>query len=82
MPRPHKKHVPIVAASPAYVAAMLCIRPDDMARAIKAGEIKVFQLGIRRRVVIDDCIQWLRKHPAKSKSKSPLVGVSHADHAD
>ena len=75
MPRQHKRHVPIVAASPAYVAAMLMIQPDDMSAAIRAGEIKFYQIGTRRRVVLDDAIQWLRTNKPRSR-KPKAIGVS------
>ena len=76
MPRVHKKLVPIVAASPAMVAAMLSIRPDDLADAIAKKQIKVFQRGARRRVLIEDAKAWLRTWP-EAKSKTRKLGVSN-----
>jgi hypothetical protein len=54
MPHRHVKPVPVVAASPAMIAAMPNTRPDDLADATAKEQIKVFQRGARRRILIED----------------------------
>jgi hypothetical protein len=81
MPRVHRKSVPVVAASPAMVAAMLNIRPDDLADAIAKKQIIVRQRGVRRRILIEDAIMWFRmwQEARPYKARKPKDEVSHAD---
>lgn len=64
MPRSErKKPLPTVAGSPHTVCAMLNIRDEDIRPAINSGEIPVYKLGLRRRIVVDDAVRWLRTNP-------------------
>lgn len=58
-----KKPLPILAGSPWAVCAMLGVRDDDIRPAIKSGALKVYKLGLRRRIVVADAVEWLRTHP-------------------
>lgn len=85
MPRQHIKPVEAIAASPAMIAAMLCIRPDDLARAIAEKKIKMYQIGVRRRILVEDAKKWVRtewreaqKRNFKPRKPKTNIGVSHA----
>ena len=76
MPRSRRvKPVPVLAASPAMIAAMFNIRPDEVADAIARKDLKAYPLGIRKRVLVADAVKWLRTWNKKSKPKT--VGVSN-----
>jgi hypothetical protein len=69
MPRAHKKPVQILAASPAMVAAMIGLRPDDLKRGIIAGTLPSYVIGNRRRVVVKDAMKWLRSQRTSKRRK-------------
>jgi excisionase family DNA binding protein len=64
MPRARLKKlpVPIIAASPAVIADLFSVRPDDIARAIEQG-LPSYRVGNRRRILIEDVKHWLRSKP-------------------
>ena len=64
MPRPHKKPVNVLAVSPAMLAAMLSVRPNDIRHAIDAGELKTHGFGNRSRILIKEGVTWFKKRPA------------------
>lgn len=72
--RAYRKPVPIEAASPAMMAAMFSIRDEDLAKAVDQG-LPVFQIGARRRILVDDFKLWFRTLPRAAKRKV----VPHAD---
>jgi hypothetical protein len=80
MPRRHVNPPPLLAASPAKIAAMFDIRPDDLAKAIKEKRLKVFQIGARRRIMLEDAKAWLRTwseaQPYRPRQPKQLEEVS------
>jgi hypothetical protein len=69
MPRARLKKLPvsIIAASPAMIADLFSVRPDDIATAIEQG-LPSYRVGNRRRVLIEDATRWLRSHPQGARS--------------
>jgi hypothetical protein len=58
-----KKPLFPVAGPPHLVCDVLNIRDDDLRDAINSGAVPVYRLGLRRRVVIEDAVKWLRTNP-------------------
>jgi hypothetical protein len=63
MPRRYRTPVTKLAMSPSKLSAALDLRYELMASAIKSGELPVYIVGIKRRVLVSDAEQWLRSHP-------------------
>jgi hypothetical protein len=62
MPRAFRRRPPaMLAASPALVAAALGLRQQEISDAIKRGELKVYQVGARRRLFVLDALRWARR---------------------
>jgi hypothetical protein len=61
MPRQNKSPVYPVALSPARMAQALSIRADQITDAIRRGELPVYQLGVKRRVLVRDAARWIRR---------------------
>ena len=75
MPRAERKNaLTPVAAPPHTVCAMLCVRDEDIRPAIDSGEIPVYRIGARRRIVIEDAVRWLRTNPQAQVQRR---GVQH-----
>lgn len=51
-----------IALSPAQLAQTLQIDPGVIYAAISAGELKVYQRGVARRVMVMDACLWIEKH--------------------
>jgi excisionase family DNA binding protein len=49
-----------VALSPEALADALGIHPRRVRAAIKAGELAVYQLGAKRRILVADAVEWVR----------------------
>jgi excisionase family DNA binding protein len=71
MPRAHKTPLWPVALSPARAAAVLGIRPDQIQEAIRAGHLPVYTIGIKRRVLIEDLVAYVRAHFTKGSRHVP-----------
>lgn len=72
MPRATRKNsLPILAAPTNTVAAMLGVRADDLHPAIKSGALPSYKVGTRRRIIVEDAIEWLRSN---QKSGGPHAG--------
>jgi hypothetical protein len=75
MPRSERRdQLPIVAANPHTVCAMLCVRDEDIRPGINSGAIPVYVVGKRRRIVVEDAIRYLRTFP--QPSRGPAHGNS------
>lgn len=81
MPRQHVNSVPVVSASPAMVAAMLNVQPRDLADAVAKGQITVYTRGTRRRIILEDALNWMRTTWPKYEPRKSTDGVSHHAHA-
>lgn len=71
MPRAHVKPYQVEAASPAMIAAMFSIRPEDIARAVENG-LPVRMVGARHRILVADMRDYFRTLPTRKV-------VQHAD---
>ena len=61
MPRQNKSPVYPIALSPARLAQALDLRADQLTAAINAGELTVYQIGVKRRVLVRDAVRWIRR---------------------
>jgi hypothetical protein len=55
-----KKNLYPVALSATSLARALQIRPEKVLAAIRDGDLPAYQLGVSRRVLIDDAVKWVR----------------------
>jgi hypothetical protein len=60
MPRASKTPPFPIALSASRLAQALDINSRDVLNAIKARELPVYQLGTKRRVLVDDAVRWIR----------------------
>jgi len=58
--RPLKRTLYPCAVSPNEAAAVLGIRAEQIKEAVRMGALPVYQLGTKRRVLIDDLVAWVR----------------------
>jgi hypothetical protein len=74
MPRARLKKLPIplIAASPAVIADLLSVRPDDIARWVQQG-LPSYHVGMRRRIFLEDARNFLRSQP-----RTKVKEISHA----
>jgi len=73
MPRARLKQlpIPIIAASPAVIADLLQVRPDDIARGTESGALPVYIIGNRRRILIEDATAWVKSWPHVKQRNIP-----------
>jgi len=74
MPR-HSKHALFpIALSPAALAQSLGVAPSVVYEAVRKGELKIYQRGLARRVLVLDACLWVEKYwddvTGKPKRKS------------
>jgi excisionase family DNA binding protein len=62
-----------LALSVAATSTALAIQPRHVYRAIEEGKLPVFQIGIKRRILVSDIEKWVRgwKKPKRKKRKVP-----------
>jgi hypothetical protein len=72
MPRKTKHPVVFIALSPAALATAIGVRPDVIYDAILRGELKVYQRGLARRVLVSECEEWIRNQWAQKTRKQPV----------
>jgi hypothetical protein len=60
MPRARVTPLFPVAVAPARAAECLGVRRAAIDEAIRAGELIVYQKGLKRRVLVEDLVAWVR----------------------
>jgi hypothetical protein len=73
MPRVTKNPVVLLALSPAATATALCIQPSQVYDAIEKGKLQIFQIGIKRRILVSDIEAWVRSWPKPARKKRKVV---------
>jgi Helix-turn-helix domain len=61
MPRERRTSPFPIAVSAARAADSLGIRPEQIQEAITRGELPCYSKGVRRRVLVADLTEWVRK---------------------
>jgi hypothetical protein len=61
MPRERRTTLFPIAISPARAADALGIRAEQMQEAISRGELTCYVKGVRKRVLVADLTEWVRK---------------------
>jgi hypothetical protein len=62
MPRSNKSPLFPIALSASRLAQALDINPRVVLAAIKAKELPVYKLGLKRRVLVGDAVEWIREY--------------------
>ena len=62
MPRANLSPLFPIALSPQRLAQALEVNPRVVMQAIKAKELPVYKLGLKRRVLIVDAVEWIREY--------------------
>lgn len=60
MPRERRTAIFPIALSPAKLADCLGVSAEVVKDAIKSGELPCYQKGTKRRVLVSDCVAWVR----------------------
>jgi hypothetical protein len=55
--------IPVVAGPPSLVCAVLTCRDADIRPGINDGSIPIFRKGLRRWIITDDAVAYIRKFP-------------------
>jgi excisionase family DNA binding protein len=63
MPRIPKRRLHAIACSPAEAANQIGIGVHKVQRAIREGLLPCYQLGLKRRVLVVELIEWVRTWP-------------------
>jgi len=61
MPRQRRTPLFPIAASPAQAAYALDIRVEQIQEAITRGDLACYVKGVRKRVLVADLTEWVRK---------------------
>jgi hypothetical protein len=62
MPRAHVKPVPLVAVSPNQASTATGLRPERIAAAVRAGEIRAFRVGVKTKILVSELERWVASH--------------------
>jgi excisionase family DNA binding protein len=62
MPRVRTSRLFPVAVSPAQAADALGVRAEEVRDLIESAGIPLYQIGMRRRVLIEDLVRAIRRH--------------------
>jgi hypothetical protein len=71
MPCARKTPLFPVALSPNRSAEVLGIRADQIQEAIRVGDLIVYQKGLKRRVLVEDLVAWVRNTWEGSRHAPP-----------
>jgi hypothetical protein len=69
MPRATKTPVVYLALSPAATATALGIQPRQVYDAIENGDLPVFLIGIKRRILVSHIERWVLSWPQPTKRR-------------
>jgi excisionase family DNA binding protein len=61
MPRERRTAIFPIALSPAKMADCLGVKAEVIQDAIKDGELPCYQKGTKRRVLVSDCVAWVKR---------------------
>ena len=67
MPRQHAKPVPLVALSPNQASTATGLRPERIAAALRAGEIRAFRVGTKTKILTSELERWVASHDPASR---------------
>jgi hypothetical protein len=69
MPYKTKSPIVFIALSPNALATAISVQPKVIHAAILNGELKVYQRGLARRILVGEAEDWIRNHWAQKTRK-------------